>query len=260
MKKSASATTMTMRTRSSTFPPRGEASTLTERKSLLERTLALHPLGQTRVRRRVRTERAPERRPDRGDARHELDTLECGDRRAARRPFAGPAHHERTVERVGEELHQPGKPQERTAGRDDRPDPGKGRVDDTPESRGAKGDALEHRASDVLRGRRQPNTGKCGSRGIVPAGTAVAREQRQRDEPQGRPRPPKRGRINLRERAGEPRDHVAAVRERSTGNDPATVEPVGPAALDDRRVVGRVKDANRAGCAKEERRAIAGDR
>src|SRR5256885_1426157 len=116
------ATTTTAKTTASTDPP--DALGKEYGQGLLELSLACHPGVQTRMRLGARSERAAEWRADGPQIRDGPDPLERGYRRAARRAFAGAAHHERPVERVGEELHEPRKLLQRAACRDELACPG----------------------------------------------------------------------------------------------------------------------------------------
>src|SRR5437667_8888203 len=128
MKNSASAAMMTATTTISTKPsldcaarlpegsrqrgfayrPSASSGVLERGQRLLEPALTFHAIGEPRVRRRARPEDAPERRAHRGDVADDPDAFEGGHRGPARGPLAGAAHHQRPIERVGEELHKPG--------------------------------------------------------------------------------------------------------------------------------------------------------
>src|SRR5437899_2761124 len=166
------ATTTTAKTTASTDPP--DALGKEYGQGLLELSLACHPREQTRMHLGTRSERTAEWRADGPQIRDRPDPLERGDGRASRRAFAGAAHHERPVKRVGEELHEPGKLQQRAARRDDLACPGQSAIDDLPEARRAMRDAFEHRARDVFGPAGEPEPGDRGARGIVPGRAPIA--------------------------------------------------------------------------------------
>src|ERR1700716_1977191 len=122
MKNSASAAMMTTTTRISTKPSLECESEASRRalpgrgERLLQPALTFHPCGEAPVRSRPRLEDAPERRAHRGDVLDEPHALEGRDRGPTRGTFARAAHHQRAVERVRQELHEPRKLQQRPAG------------------------------------------------------------------------------------------------------------------------------------------------
>src|SRR3989442_50035 len=99
------------------------------------------------------------------------------------------------------------------------------------------------------------------ARPSVPGRVAVAGQKRERRQAIGiHIRSPERRGIDRGERLSQPRDHVAAARERAARHHAAGVEVIGPAAANDGRFVGREDHPDGARGAEEERRGVAADR